>query len=86
MPESGELYLRGACEKCNETGYTGRIGIFEVLERTDDMADAIARRASLGEIRDIAERGGTRSLREHALMLAARGRTSVEEVVRVSAE
>lgn len=86
IPEEGNFFARVGCSRCNETGYTGRIGVFEVLERTDEMADAIARRASLSEIRSIAERGGTRSLREHALMLVASGRTSVEEMIRVTAE
>jgi type II secretory ATPase GspE/PulE/Tfp pilus assembly ATPase PilB-like protein len=50
------------------------------------MTDAINRRAPLGEIRDIAERHGMRSLRQRALELCGRGMTTVEEVIRVTAE
>jgi type II secretory ATPase GspE/PulE/Tfp pilus assembly ATPase PilB-like protein len=50
------------------------------------MADAITRGAALGEIRVIAERGGMTSLRQRALTICAEGRTTVDEVVRVTAE
>jgi len=50
------------------------------------MTDAINRRAPLGEIRTIAEKNGMHSLRERALDLCGRGLSSVEEVIRVTAE
>lgn len=86
VPEVDELFVRGGCASCNETGYSGRRGIFEILQGGDEMTDAINRRAPLGEIRVIAERNGMHSLRERALMVCASGETSVEEVVRVTAE
>lgn len=86
IPAEGELFTYNGCPKCNQTGYSGRIGIFEILESGDEMADAINRRAPLGEIRDIAQRTGMRSLRERALSLCTQGRTTVDEVVRVTAE
>ncbi|MHB0968186.1 MAG: GspE/PulE family protein [Thermoanaerobaculia bacterium] len=86
VPETEDLFTRGACAKCNETGYSGRTGIFEILLGGDQMTDAINRRAPLGEIRTIAEAGGMKSLRERALQACARGVTTVEEVIRVTAE
>jgi type IV pilus assembly protein PilB len=86
VPMAGDLYTIGGCEKCRQTGYDGRIGLFEVLESNDEMADAISRRAALAEIRAIAERAGMTSLRHRALSLCAEGRTTVDEVVRVTAE
>jgi type IV pilus assembly protein PilB len=86
IPETEDLFTRGTCPKCNETGYAGRTGIFEILLGGDQMTDAINRRAPLGEIRTIAEAGGMKSLRERALQACARGVTTVEEVIRVTAE
>jgi len=86
VPEVDELFSKGSCLKCNESGYAGRIGIFEILQGGDEMTDAINRRAPLGEIRTIAEKNGMHSLRERALDLCGRGLSSVEEVIRVTAE
>ena len=83
VPEKGSLFTRGGCAKCNDSGYSGRSGIFEILLGGDEMTDSINRRAPLGEIREIAEKGGMRSLRQRALELCAAGQTTVEEVVRV---
>jgi type IV pilus assembly protein PilB len=86
VPEAEDLFTRGGCDKCMQTGYAGRTGIFEILLGGDQMTDAINRRAPLGEIRTIAETGGMKSLRERALQACARGVTTVEEVIRVTAE
>ena len=86
VPEVDDLFTKGGCAKCNESGYAGRMGIFEILQGGDEMTDAINRRAPLGEIREIAEKNGMRSLRARALDLCAGGTTTVEEVVRVTAE
>jgi type IV pilus assembly protein PilB len=86
IPESGQVYERGGCDKCNGSGYAGRTGVYEILEGGDEMTDAINRRAPLGEIREIAEKSGMKSLRTRALDLCGRGITTVEEVIRVTAE
>jgi type IV pilus assembly protein PilB len=86
IPETENLFTRGGCPKCNGSGYGGRKGIFEILQGGDEMTDAINRRASLGEIREIAEKAGMKNLRQRALETCARGMTTVEEVVRVTAE
>jgi len=86
VPEVDDLFTKGGCAKCNESGYAGRMGIFEILQGGDEMTDAINRRAPLGEIRELAERNGMRSLRTRALELCGGGTTTVEEVVRVTAE
>ena len=86
VPESGDFFDRVGCERCVGSGYSGRKGIYEILEGGDEMTEAINRRAPLGEIRAIAERGGMSSLRARALDLCASGVTTVEEVIRVTAE
>ncbi len=74
------------CPACNNTGYSGRIGIFELLEINFDLADALRRNDS-AEFASIA-RGlpGFSSLSDSALLLALDGVTSMEEVLRVSGQ
>ena len=70
------------CEKCRRSGYRGRMGIYELLVVTDDLKDLILRRASTTEISRVAEEEGMTRLREDGLMKAARGITTIEEVLR----
>jgi len=77
-------FVRGAgCPACHGTGYRGRVGVFEFLAVTDPVRDAIARRATRAELRAIAAGEGMRTLRQDAAEKAARGLTTVEEVLRV---
>ena len=76
--------LRDAgCERCRGTGFCGRIGVFELLRVTDDVRDAIARRASRAELRDLALRSGMIPLRVDAAGKVDAGVTTAEEVRRV---
>lgn len=86
LPENGTYFEPAGCAKCNQTGYVGRTGVYEILQGGDEMTDAINRRAPLGEIREIAQRAGMRTLRERAVELCAAGKTSAAEVIRVTAE
>ena len=72
------------CPQCRGSGYHGRIGIYELVEVTTAIQDAVMRRATAGEMVDIARRDGYRSLREDGLIKAWRGYTSVDEVLRVT--
>jgi general secretion pathway protein E len=72
------------CPACRETGYRGRIGIFELMPITDDLKHAIARTASLAELRDIARGAGMRGLRLDGWAKVQAGLTTVEEVLRVT--
>jgi type II secretory ATPase GspE/PulE/Tfp pilus assembly ATPase PilB-like protein len=74
------------CVQCNQTGYHGRIAVFEVVEVTDRMKKAIMENASFDVLEDIARENGMRSLREDALAKAARGLTTLEEVLRMTRE
>jgi type II secretory ATPase GspE/PulE/Tfp pilus assembly ATPase PilB-like protein len=71
------------CEKCDQTGYKGRMGIYELL-RLDDAIRAIVRNSgSMDEIRDIARSNGMRSMQEDAIEKLRRGLTTTEEIFRV---
>ena len=78
------LYRATGCDKCRQTGYKGRLGIFELLSLNDQMRDLISRNPPLGELRRAAKETGMRTLREDGLRKLAAGLTTVEEIMRVT--
>jgi type IV pilus assembly protein PilB len=70
------------CENCNNTGYRGRQGIYEIMLLDDEMRDQIIKHASTQVLRLEAKRRGMRTLRESGLMAIYDGVTTIEEVVR----
>jgi general secretion pathway protein E/type IV pilus assembly protein PilB len=78
------LYCGRGCRECQGTGYHGRTGIFETMLVTGDIRAMILERASAGEIRKAAARDGMQSLREDGWRLVRAGRTTLEEVLRVT--
>jgi type IV pilus assembly protein PilB len=71
------------CDKCNQTGYAGRIGIYELL-RVDDSVRAIVRTSgNLDQIRDTSRSNGMRLMQEDALEKVLNGTTTLEEILRV---
>jgi len=72
------------CGHCRGTGYKGRRAIAEILLLTDEVRELIVARAPVGQIKDAAARGGTRSLREAALERVKSGETTLEEINRVT--
>ncbi len=74
------------CPHCNNTGYHGRVGVFELLELDDNMADALRRNDSIEFARVARGAANFRTLEEHALEYATQGVTTLEEVIRVSGE
>ncbi len=71
------------CDTCNGTGYRGRVGVFEVLEITDEVRDAIHNRCPAHLIESISRKNGVRSLLEEAKRLVDIRMTSMEELHRV---
>ena len=77
-------FVRGAgCEHCRGRGYRGRMGLYEVLPMTEDLAEAVLRRAPAEELADIAMERGMRTLLADGVRKAAEGLTTLEEVMRV---
>jgi type IV pilus assembly protein PilB len=75
--------MKGAgCEKCNDTGYRGRVGLYEVMELSDELREMILMGASAIELRRKAVEEGMLSLRQSGLRKIADGVTTIEEVVR----
>ena len=79
----GKTFYRGrGCANCNNTGFKGRTGIFELMPITDEIRELIHRGASTEELRDAAIRAGMKTLRQDGLEKIYQGITTVEEVVR----
>ncbi len=79
------FYRPLGCKYCFKTGYSGRLGIAEVLLLSSDIKNLILSGAEELQIKQLACREGMKTLRENALALALQGETSLEEVLRVTA-
>lgn len=71
------------CLTCNNTGYKGRMGVFEFLRVTENMRELILKRASAAEIKNLAIKEGMQTLRMEGINMAIEGLTSIEEILRV---
>ena len=79
---AGRTFFRGRkCEVCRHTGYSGRIGIFEIMLLDDQIRDLIMKRSSTNVLRDAARKRGMRTLRDSGLLSIYDGLTTIEEVV-----
>jgi type IV pilus assembly protein PilB len=78
------FYRKRGCPRCNQTGYKGRVGIFQLLEMTEELAAIAAKHASREEIERAAFDGGTRTLWDDGIAKVAAGLTSIEELARVT--
>lgn len=77
------VFKAQGCPSCNQTGFRGRIGLFEVLPVTEAIERLIVERAPSRVVRDQAVAEGMVTLRHGALVRVARGDLSIEEVIRV---
>lgn len=81
-----KLYRPSGCEQCNNEGYRGRIGIFEVLEIDEETKKMISQKASSNEIEEKAKEKGMFTMIEDGFLKAIVGITSIEEIMRVTKE
>ncbi len=79
-----QIFKPCGCPKCNESGYRGRIGVYEILPITNKVKRLISRGASAEEIQDQALEEGMSTLRMSAARLVKEGITSVEELMRIA--
>ena len=80
------FYEAAGCPACHGTGYSGRLGVYEVFAMTGDMERMILAGASAAQLRRAAEAAGMGSLRASALTRLVRGQTSAAEVLRVTVD
>ena len=78
------LYKGRGCDKCNNTGYAGRLGIFEVLAIEETMRSLIADRADSDKIRAQAQKLGMTTMMEDGFDKVVSGQTTLEEILRVT--
>lgn len=78
------LYKGYGCDKCNNTGYKGRLGVYEMVEVTRPIRDLIDKGAKEDEIAEEAYKLGMKSMREDAASKVISGQTTVEEMLRVT--
>jgi type IV pilus assembly protein PilB len=78
-----EFYYGQGCEKCGNTGYSGRVGVHEVLVPDAAIRDAVLRKASASEVRRIAVAGGMIPIIEDGFAKAQSGITTIDEVLRM---
>ncbi len=79
-----EVWAARGCEKCRKTGYSGRVGIYEMLVVDDQLRDVIARNPNVAEFRRLCIERGMVTLRADGMRKVAKGVTTVQEVLRVT--
>lgn len=80
------FYHGKGCNKCNNTGYYGRMGTLEILLIDEEMRDMIIRKKSSDDIKEYAASKGMKFLRDNAFRESVAGTTTIEEVLRITTE
>jgi general secretion pathway protein E len=80
----GEHMHAVGCDKCGMTGYQGRVGVYELLETTDEIRAQIHNRASEAEVREAAQKSGMQTMREDGERWLRDGTTTQAELLRVT--
>lgn len=79
-----QLKAGKGCDKCRNLGYTGRLGLYELLVVDDGLRDIIARNPNVSEFRRLCCERGMQTLRDDGFSKVAKGQTTVQEVLRVT--
>jgi type II secretory ATPase GspE/PulE/Tfp pilus assembly ATPase PilB-like protein len=80
------IYKAKGCEACKQTGYSGRMGLFEVFFITDEIAELILKNPIESELFKSAQKQGMISMEQAGVIEVLKGKTSMEEVARVTEE
>lgn len=86
LNESLEVYYPQKCKECNSTGYTGRIGVYELFEIDAEMERLILKSPPISEVQELTVKKGMVTLLQDGLIRVVEGMTSLEEVIRVIGE
>jgi len=79
----GKQFFRGTgCDTCNNTGYKGRVGLFELMIMNNELREQVMQNASVDELRETARKNGMITLRDAGMAAAFEGITTPEEVIR----
>ena len=77
-----KFYRGRGCDTCNNTGYKGRVGLFELMIMNNEVRDMVMRNASVDDMRACAQKYGMVTLRDSGMAFAYEGTTTIDEVVR----
>ena len=77
-----KFYRGKGCDTCNNTGYKGRVGLFELMVMNDELREMVLKGSSTDELRDKAQEYGMITLRDYGMNFAYEGVTSADEIVR----
>jgi type IV pilus assembly protein PilB len=83
---STKFYQKRGCPTCNNSGYKGRVAIYEVMPMSENLRRVVLERGSVLDIKEVARREGLRTLRESAILKFKQGMTSYEEIIRTTFE
>ncbi len=78
------FYKGQGCRVCNNTGYVGRLGIFEIMEVTENLRPLIVNKSNSEDIRQQAIKQGMRTMIEDGIMKVFQGRTTISEIIRAT--
>ncbi len=84
--EKMTFYQGAGCRRCGDTGYKGRMGIYEILEVTDGLSKKITENADANQIKEYARGTGMLTMLEDGLIKAKMGTTTISEILRVTKE
>jgi type IV pilus assembly protein PilB len=82
IPQNFKIYEAVGCDECHGIGFSGRIGIFEVLEMTKNLEEIILKEPSEAKIMEEARRQGMITMRQDGILKVLNGITTIEEVLR----
>jgi len=81
-----EFFHGKGCEKCNNIGYKGRIGIFELLRVSPDFQKCVIENATLHELKEVAVRDGMLTMEQDGFLKSLEGMVNIVEVLKVIKE
>ena len=77
-----KFYYGEGCDKCNNLGFKGRTGLYELIIMNDDLRDMVSRGASTDQVRAYTRKNGAKGLRECGIEALLNGTSTLDEVVR----
>lgn len=86
LPQNFKIYQAQGCKKCRQSGYAGRIALYEILEMTSQLAEITLKEPTEAKISQEAHRQGMITMKQDGLLKVLEGITSVEEVLRAAEE
>ena len=85
VAQTAKVYHGAGCRNCNETGFKGRVALYEIMPMSDELKDLVLQGASSVELKRAAIALGMKTLRQSALTKLLEGTTTISEVIRCSA-